>query len=75
MLVTLFLNMPYRPIAFFSIYITSPIDLSTRVCICIRVIGGVILLRVLLVIVMVCKVSIQVNFQGLRVCNIGLSIA
>jgi hypothetical protein len=44
MLVTLFLSMPYKLIAFFFIYIISLINLSIGVYVYIRVIGGVILL-------------------------------
>jgi hypothetical protein len=62
MLITLFLGVPYRPIAFFSIYIAFPIDLSIGVYVCIRVIGGVVLLQVLLAIATVYKVGIQVDF-------------
>jgi hypothetical protein len=32
-------------------------------------------MRVLLTVITVCKISIRVDFQGLQVCNIGLSIA
>jgi hypothetical protein len=75
MLVTLFLGVPYRLIAFFSAYIASLVDLSVGVCVCMRVTGGVVLLRVLLAIATVRKVGIRVDFRGLRVRNIGLSVA
>jgi hypothetical protein len=45
------------------------------VCIYIGVIGGVLSMRVLLAVMTVCKVGIWVDLQGLRVYNIGLSIA
>jgi hypothetical protein len=32
-------------------------------------------MQVLLAIIIVRKISIQVDFQGLQVCNIGLSVA
>jgi hypothetical protein len=58
MLITLFLSIPYKLIAFFSIYIISPINLSIGVCIYIRVISGVVLLQMLLAIAIVYKVGI-----------------
>jgi hypothetical protein len=58
MLITLFLGVLYRLIAFFSAYIASPVDLSIGVCVYIRVTGRVVLLRVLLAIVTVYKVGI-----------------
>jgi hypothetical protein len=58
MLVTLFLDMPYRLAAFFSAYIASSINLSIGVYIYIEVIGGVVLLQVLLAIVIVYKIDI-----------------
>ena len=67
-----------KPISFLSIYIASSASLSTGVCVrtgvAIGVTDGVWSMRVLLAVIMVCKISIRVDFQGLRVCNIGLSV-
>jgi hypothetical protein len=53
--------MPYRPISFFPIYITSPTYLSIGVYVYIGVIGRVLLMRVLLAIITVYKVGIRVD--------------
>ena len=78
-LIILFLGMLYRLISFLPIYIASSTSLSIGVYIYIGVAIGVIdrvwLMRVLLAVIKVCKISIRVDFQGLRICNIGLSIA
>jgi hypothetical protein len=66
---------PYRPISFFPVYIISSAYLSVGVYVYTGVIGGVLLMRVLLAVTTVCKVGIQVDLRGLRVCNIGLSVA
>jgi hypothetical protein len=71
--------MLYRLISFLPIYIASSASLSTGVYVytgvAIGVIDGVWSMQVLLAVTIVCKVSIRVDFQGLRVRNIGLSVA
>ena len=71
--------MLYRLISFLLVYIASFASLPTGVYVYIGVAMGVMdgvwLMQVLLAIITVCKVSIRVDFRGLRVCNIGLSIA
>jgi hypothetical protein len=75
----LFLGMLYRLISFLSIYIASSASLPAGVCVymgvAMGVMDGVWLMRVLLVVMIVCKISIRVDFWGLWVCNIGLSVA
>jgi hypothetical protein len=71
--------MLYRLIPFLSIYIASSASLSIGVYVYIGVAMGVTdgvwSMRVLLAVTTVCKISIRVDFRGLRVRNIGLSIA
>jgi hypothetical protein len=71
--------MLYRLISFLPIYIASSASLSAGVCVytgvAIGVIDGVWSMRVLLAVITVRKISIRVDFQGLRVRNIGLSVA
>jgi hypothetical protein len=71
--------MLYRLILFLSTYIASSASLFIGVYVCtgvtMGVIDGVWLMRVLLAVITVCKISIRVDFRGLWVRNIGLSIA
>ena len=71
-----------RPTSFLPIYITSSASLLTKVCVRTRVAMGVTdrvwSIRVLLAVTTVRKISIRVDFRGLRglwVRNIGLSVA
>jgi hypothetical protein len=65
----------YRLISFFPIYIISPVYLSIGVYVYTGVIGGVLSMRVLLAVTKVYKVGVRVDLRGLRVRNIGLSVA
>jgi hypothetical protein len=71
--------MLYRLISFLPIYIASSASLPAGVYVYIGVAIGVIdrvwSMRVLLAVIIVYKISIRVDFQGLQVCNIGLSVA
>jgi hypothetical protein len=71
--------MLYRLISFLPAYIASSTSLPMGVCVCIGVaigvMDGVWLMRVLLAVITVRKVSIRVDFRGLQVRNIGLSVA
>jgi hypothetical protein len=61
--------MLYRLISFLPIYIASFASLPAGVCVCIGVTMGVMdgvwSMQVLLVVIMVCKISIRVDFRGL----------
>jgi hypothetical protein len=65
----------YRLISFFPIYIISPVYLSIGVYVYTGVISGVLSMRVLLAVTKVYKVGVRVDLRGLRVRNIGLSVA
>jgi hypothetical protein len=58
--------MLYRLISFLLVYIASfaslPTGVYVRIGVAIGVIDGVWLMRVLLVVIMVCKISIRVDF-------------
>ena len=68
-LITLFLGILYRLIFFLLIYIASSASLPAGVYVCIgvtiRVIDRVWLMQVLLAVIIVYKISIRVDFQGL----------
>jgi hypothetical protein len=61
--------MLYRPTSFLPIYIASSASLPMGVCVytgvTIGVIDGVWLMRILLAVTIVYKISIRVDFQGL----------